>query len=111
MSHKEDESNKIPCPVCGKMISEKMGRAVHEKSKFHQDALKLQNGGEPVVKPPVEEPKPPVEDKPPVELEVKAPVTSGIAGKDKPKEPEKKSGGGIGKFLEGLFGEDEDDDW
>lgn len=122
MSHKEDESNKIPCPVCGKMISATMGRTVHERSKFHQDALKKQKGGgenengnSTQTKPKPdgeglgagEETKPP-ETKPP---EVKPPVGSGIAGKDKPPAKEKKSGGGIGKFLEDLFGDDDDEDW
>lgn len=101
MSHKEDESNKIPCPVCGKMISKTMGRAVHEKSKYHQEALKRKEGGgaAPEVKPPV------VEEKPP--------VNSGIAGKDKPpeKNEEKKSGGGIKKFLDWIEDDGEDDDW
>ena len=103
MSHKEDDSNKIPCPVCGKMISEKMGRAVHIKSKFHQDALKGKGGAEPEVKPPVVKEEP--ETKPPAE------VKSGLAGKNVEKNEEKKSGGGVGKFLKDLFGDDEDDDW
>lgn len=108
---KESGTDKIPCPVCGKMISAVQGRTVHNKSKFHQDALKRQQEGEkpPEVKPP--EVKPPeVKDEPEKPPEVKPPadnVNSGIAGKGKGEAKEK---GPITKFLEGLFGDDEDDD-
>lgn len=49
MRNKKVETEKEPCPICGKMVPiDGIGKAGHERSKFHQRALaKLHDNTEP----------------------------------------------------------------
>jgi hypothetical protein len=46
-----------PCPVCGKMVSQ-TGIAGHNKSKYHLDALEMQQQGQQPPKQDIQQTKP-----------------------------------------------------